>query len=142
MQKQYPLSFEFNAHLLEFLAYHHVSTRFRTFMLDNEGERSEAGWLQEDHQRHSESDPRTTPTDDAPHKPNTRYSAGMSVWEYIHIFHSKSPVFYNFLYNEDAQQRAGSGVLRPSTCLAALSIWPYYVSETMADGPTFDLELA
>ena len=66
----------------------------------------------------------------------------MSVWEYVKLFHSKSTVFFNFLHMDDEQLRGANVVLRPSTCLAALAIWPYYVRETLADGPTFDLELA
>jgi len=45
MQKQFPLSFEFNGTYLKFLAYHSVSSRFRTFLADNELERVEYGFM-------------------------------------------------------------------------------------------------
>ena len=43
IQKQFPLAFEFNDFYLRFLAYHSVSCRFRTFLLDCECERVECG---------------------------------------------------------------------------------------------------
>ena len=76
---QFPLSFEFNDHFLSTIAYHHVSMRFRTFLLDSEHERSECGWMTEE---------------DA--KPR-----GKSLWDYMDLQKSKSPLYNNFLYSPD-----------------------------------------
>uniref|UniRef100_A0A182J5B9 Myotubularin n=1 Tax=Anopheles atroparvus TaxID=41427 RepID=A0A182J5B9_ANOAO len=43
IQQQFPLAFEFNEFYLRFLAYHHVSSRFRTFLFDCELERVDFG---------------------------------------------------------------------------------------------------
>lgn len=48
IHNQFPLSFEFNQYYLEFMAYHYVSCRFRTFLLDCESERAECGWINEE----------------------------------------------------------------------------------------------
>lgn len=76
---QFPVSFEFNDHYLSTIAYHHVSMRFRTFLLDSEHERSESGWMAEE-----ESKPR-----------------GKSLWDYMDLQKGRSPLYNNFLYSPD-----------------------------------------
>ena len=51
--------------------------RFRTFLLDSEHERSESGWMAEED-----------------HKPR-----GKSLWDYMDVQKTKSPLYNNFLYS-------------------------------------------
>ncbi|XP_068760421.1 myotubularin-related protein 13-like [Montipora capricornis] len=111
---QFPLSFEFNDHFLSTIAYHHVSMRFRTFLLDSEHERSECGWMTEE-----ESKPR-----------------GKSLWDYMDMQKARSPLYYNFLYSPDQHK-----VLRPFCKVSNLKVWTYYTTENLSTGPTYDLEL-
>ena len=43
IQAQFPMAFEFNGFYLRYLAYHHVSCRFNTFVFDNERLRAQDG---------------------------------------------------------------------------------------------------
>ncbi|CAB3984119.1 Myotubularin-related 13 [Paramuricea clavata] len=119
--RQYPLSFEFNEYFLHFLAYHHVSMRFRTFLLDSEHERQQMGWLSDDE------------VDD---RGNSK-SRGKSLWDYVDELHKKSSLFYNFKFSKEHSNK----VLRPHCNVSNLKLWSYFVSENVSTGPTFDQEL-
>lgn len=84
------MEFEFSPFYLKFLGYHHVSRRFRTFLLDSDYERIELGLLYE------EKGERRGP------------QACRSVWEYVERLGRRTPVFYNYMYApEDAEVSRG-----------------------------------
>lgn len=98
------MEFEFSQYYLKFLAYHYVSNRFRTFLLDSDYERIElgtvfkitffllaafsfdfsftlfAGVLYE------EKGERRSP------------QVCKSVWDYIDRLNKKTPVFFNYMF--------------------------------------------
>nr|KAF6497565.1 SET binding factor 1 [Rousettus aegyptiacus] len=117
---QFPMEFEFSPFYLKFLGYHHVSRRFRTFLLDSDYERIELGLLYE------EKGERRGP------------QVCRSVWEYVDRLSKRTPVFYNYMYApEDAE------VLRPYSNVSNLKVWDFYTEETLAEGgPPYDWELA
>jgi len=148
LHNQFPMAFEFSHFYLRFLAYHHVSCRFRTFLLDCELQRSECGFTQEEKKgslgngraggRHAteyqSSDEETGGNSNT--LPGTHL--GLSVFDYIDRGGYKSPLFHNPLYCPELQQP----VLRPFSHMSDLVLWDYYVKEELRYGPSYDLEIA
>ncbi|XP_030295991.1 myotubularin-related protein 5 isoform X6 [Sparus aurata] len=115
---QFPMEFEFSQYYLKFLAYHYVSNRFRTFLLDSDYERIELGVLYE------EKGDRKTP------------QVCKSVWDYIDRLNKKTPIFYNYMFSPEDEE-----VLRPYTFISNLKVWDFYMEETLSEGPSYDWEL-
>ncbi|XP_021707699.1 myotubularin-related protein 13 [Aedes aegypti] len=156
IQSQFPLAFEFNEYYLRFLAYHHVSCRFRTFLFDCELERVDYGITAIDDKRgslnshHKHVVEALTVSDDdniypgglgggvgrGNHASNTQ-KFGPSLFDYIERQHAKNPSFYNFMYTPDPDRQ----VLRPQSSISVLEVWSYYLDEELAQGPPYDPEL-
>uniref|UniRef100_A0A8C1UN58 SET binding factor 1 n=1 Tax=Cyprinus carpio TaxID=7962 RepID=A0A8C1UN58_CYPCA len=115
---QFPMEFEFSQYYLKFLAYHYVSNRFRTFLLDSDYERIELGVLYE------EKGERKNP------------QVCKSVWDYIDRLNKKTPIFYNYMFSPEEEE-----VLKPYSFISNLKVWDFYTEETLSEGPSFDWEL-
>ncbi|XP_014680971.1 PREDICTED: myotubularin-related protein 13-like [Priapulus caudatus] len=140
VHSQFPLSFEFNQYFLRFIALHYCSGRFRTFLLDSEYERVEAGWLLDERVRsHSRADELDDVEGDAT---LTQAAQDTSMWEYIEKHHKRSPLFFNPMYitpSTDVESRMN--VLRPYSNISNLRIWDYYVTEELGHYPSYDREM-
>nr|XP_049697565.1 myotubularin-related protein 13 isoform X3 [Helicoverpa armigera] len=148
LQKQFPLAFEFNEYYLRFVAYHAVSCRFRTFLLDNEAQRAELGITAADDRRADTNRMvylyeaggeagAGSEEEGAGGSAGRAQSLGHSLFDYIDRHHQKSPIFYNFLYTPDLD----NPVLRPVSSISALEVWQYYTSEELSHGAPYDLEV-
>ncbi|CAB0038244.1 unnamed protein product [Trichogramma brassicae] len=147
IQRQFPLAFEFNDYYLKFLAYHSVSCRFRTFLLDCEFDRVECGITAVEDKRGSLTSHHKgvdTGSDDETVYPGGRMAGasqgsnlGQSIFDYIEKQHARSPLFFNFLYSPNGE----NPILRPVSHLPSLDIWNYYLEEELAHGPAYDLEI-
>ncbi|MBN3277328.1 MTMR5 protein, partial [Polyodon spathula] len=115
---QFPMEFEFSQYYLKFLAYHYVSNRFRTFLLDSDYERIELGVMYEEK---------------GERKSQQVYK---SVWDYIDRLNKKTPIFFNYMFApEDGE------VLKPYSFISNLKVWDFYTNETLSEGPSYDWEL-
>ncbi|RUS71898.1 hypothetical protein EGW08_020336 [Elysia chlorotica] len=117
---QFPLSFEFSQYYLRYLAYHCVSNRFRTFMLDSELERVESGWLLDDQL-----------------KPSTHWSLSPSAVVAGNHAADRSPAEHS----NNSHHLPSLLENRPYSNVSNLKIWDFFTTEDLHRGAPYDLDL-
>ncbi|CAF0740382.1 unnamed protein product [Brachionus calyciflorus] len=133
---QSPQAFEFNYFYLEFLAYHSVSNRFSTFLLDNEYERVQHGILKTDFIARKNFNTDHTIVTYKQYKSIS--SETRCIWDYILKVHYNSAKFFNFNYQPGLYK---SSALRLGSEFCKLKLWKYYVKESLSTGPLYDYDL-
>ena len=109
------MEFEFSPFYLKFLGYHHVSRRFRTFLLDSDYERIELGRVQVAvGDRCSQAGGQGSPLTPAgllyEEKGERRGPQPCrSVWEYVDRLSKRTPAFYNYMYAPEDAEVSGAG---------------------------------
>ncbi|XP_023320914.1 myotubularin-related protein 13 isoform X8 [Eurytemora carolleeae] len=142
---QFPMAFEFSHFYLKFLAYHHISCRFRTFLLDSECERAEVGFIEVREKRSSI--PRSSRSNDTQSSDEEERGSnqgfpgthlGVSVFDFIDKLNQRTSSLHNPLFCPELQQT----VLRPFSHMSDLVLWDYYIEEELRFGPCYDMEYA
>ena len=131
LHNQFPMAFEFSQFYLRFLAYHHTSCRFRTFLLDSEFQQTQLGFTETEKKnslgsRHQAGEGGSSEDEAGPggvlcSLPGSHL--GISVFEYIDWASSKSPVFHNSVFCPKLQQ----SVMKPFSHLSDLVLWEHYI---------------
>ncbi|XP_050355380.1 myotubularin-related protein 13 [Nymphalis io] len=137
LQKQFPLAFEFNDYYLRFVAYHCVSCRFRTFLLDSEAQRAELGLAPDERRVDASRLGVETGGAGTAGAEAEDARAALGLFEYVERLHQRSPLFYNLLYTPDLD----NPVLRPVSAVSSLEVWEYYVSEELSHGAPYEPDL-
>lgn len=161
IMNQYQLSFEFNQYYLKFIAYHYISCRFRTFLLDSEAERADYGWIYEDLRKNEDDldfmNSNNNNSRSPEHNNHLSKSAqtyldsginfiGTSFWDYAENLWEKSSLFFNFYYVAasylgNCSDEKNPCVLRPKINLNNFRVWDYYMNEEISHGPSYDVEM-
>ena len=131
LHNQFPMAFEFSQFYLRFLAYHHTSCRFRTFLLDSEFQQTQLGFTETEKKnslgsQHQAGEGGSSEDEAGPggvlcSLPGSHL--GISVFEYIDWASSKSLVFHNSVFCPKLQQ----SVMKPFSHLSDLVLWEHYI---------------
>ncbi|KAF5918847.1 hypothetical protein HPG69_005887 [Diceros bicornis minor] len=151
VHNQYPTEFEFNLYYLKFLAFHYVSNRFKTFLLDSDYERLE-------HVVSLIEEKRLTQFF---HPWYTLVGKSRKKYSIFHLLHASYFQELYLMIKETSMPKKGFRyskkafvsfseyfvlkfslllmyALKPSVNVSSLKKWDYYIEETLSTGPSYD----